>query len=161
ATPLTPLHHSWRARAFIATWLAYVGFYFCRKPWSVAKEAIETEWKWNTATTANIGAAYLIAYAIGQFTASQMATRLGPRRHVLIGMALSIGGTTAMGLMFKDPWIMGGLFFVNGIAQATGWSGCVGTMAAWFVKSERGRVMGVWSTNFTAGSLLSAWALGM
>ena len=45
---------------------------------------------------------------------------------------------------------MAGLIAVNGLAQATGWSGNVGTMASWFHKHERGKVMGVWSTNFTS-----------
>ena len=45
------------------------------------------------------------------------------------------------------------------MCQATGWSGNVGTMAGWFVKSERGKVMGLWSTNFTIGSLVSGLAM--
>jgi sugar phosphate permease len=48
---------------------------------------------------------------------------------------------------------------INGLAQATGWSGNVGTMAAWFHRKERGRVMGGWSTNFTVGSLVSTYVM--
>jgi len=48
---------------------------------------------------------------------------------------------------------------VNGLAQATGWSGNVGTMASWFHKHERGRVMGMWTTNFTVGALASGWVM--
>ena len=48
---------------------------------------------------------------------------------------------------------------MNGLAQATGWSGNVGTMANWFHKHERGRVMGVWSTNFTVGSITSGFVM--
>lgn len=36
ATSLTPAHRSWRVRVFVATWLSYVGFYFCRQPFSGA-----------------------------------------------------------------------------------------------------------------------------
>ena len=156
---LTPAHRSWRTKVFVATWLSYVGFYFCRKPFSAAKAAIQDETGWDATTLANIYAAYLIAYAIGQFVASQMGTRLGPRRNVLLGMGLSIGCTVAMGVTL-DPWLWAGLIGVNGLAQATGWSGNVGTMAGWFHKHERGRVMGLWSTNFTVGALSSAWVLG-
>lgn len=160
ATPLTAAHRAWRRRVFVATWLSYVGFYFCRKPFSLAKDAIEVQNGWERATTVgNIGAAYLIAYAIGQFLASRVGTWLGPRRNLLIGMALSIAVTVAMGVTMS-PWVMAGLVAVNGIAQATGWSGNVGTMANWFHKHERGRVMGVWSTNFTIGSLLSGFVIG-
>jgi sugar phosphate permease len=57
------------------------------------------------------------------------------------------------------PMMMAGLAAMNGIAQATGWSGNVGTMASWFHKHERGRVMGAWSTNFTVGALASGWVM--
>ena len=73
-------------------------------------------------------------------------------------MSLSVLVTVAMGATL-DWQVMAGLVAVNGLAQATGWSGNVGTMAAWFHKHERGKVMGAWATNFTVGSLLSAWTM--
>jgi sugar phosphate permease len=155
---LTREHRSWRIKIFASTWLAYVGFYFCRKPYSAAKSAIGDEYGWDATTLGNIWAAYLIAYAIGQFLASWMGTKLGPRKNVLLGMMLSVSVTLAMGIVPSIPILMG-LVAVNGLAQATGWSGNVGTMAGWFVKSERGRVMGMWSTNFTIGSLASGLAM--
>jgi OPA family sugar phosphate sensor protein UhpC-like MFS transporter len=113
---------------------------------------------WDAATLGNIWTAYLITYAMGQFLASRMGPKLGPRRNVLLGMALSIVVTLAMGI--APSWqIMAGLVAVNGIAQATGWSGNVGSMAGWFHKHERGRVMGAWSTNFTVGALVSGWVM--
>ncbi len=157
-TPLTAKHRSWRVRVFVATWLSYVGFYFCRQPFSKAKGAIGDEMHWDAGTLGNIWTAYLIAYAIGQFLASRMGPKLGPRKNVLLGMALSIGVTLAMGIAL-DWKMMAGLVAVNGLAQATGWSGNVGTMASWFHKHERGRVMGVWSTNFTVGAIASGFAM--
>jgi len=158
ATPLTAAHRTWRLKVFAATWLSYVGFYFCRKPFSAAKSAIGEDMGWSTTTLGNIWTAYLIAYAIGQFLAGYMGTRLGPRRNVLIGMALSTLVTLGMGVTLS-PAIMAGLVAINGVAQATGWSGNVGTMATWFHKHERGRVMGLWSTNFTIGALTSGWVM--
>src|SRR5690348_5167283 len=132
AQPVSSAMRSWRVKVAVATWLSYVGFYFCRKPFSVAKDAIEVQAGWEKAVTVgNVWAAYLIAYAIGQFLASRVGTWLGPRRNLLIGMALSIVVTVAMGVTLS-PWVMAGLVAVNGIAQATGWSGNVGTMANWF-----------------------------
>jgi OPA family sugar phosphate sensor protein UhpC-like MFS transporter len=158
ATLLTPAHHRWRARVFVATWLSYVGFYFCRQPFSKAKGAIAETTHWDPTTLGNIWAAYLIAYALGQFLASAMGPRLGPRRNVLLGMAVSVTVTLAMGI--APSWqVMAGLVAVNGLAQATGWSGNVGTMASWFHKHERGKVMGLWSTNFTVGALVPGWVI--
>lgn len=158
AVEISDAHRKWRIRIFTATWLSYIGFYFCRKPFSAAKSAIGAENGWDAETLGNIWAAYLLAYAIGQFVASRMGTALGPRRNVLLGMGLSILCTLAMGVTVSVP-IMAGLAAVNGLAQATGWSGNVGTMAGWFHKHERGRVMGLWSTNFTIGSLVSGWTM--
>ena len=158
ATPLTAEHRSWRTRIFLTTWLAYVGFYFCRTPFSATKADIGKEAGWGATTLGDIEAVYLISYAIGQFLASGMGTKLGPRKNVLIGMCASIAVTLTMGISLTVPMLMG-LVAVNGLAQATGWSGNVGTMANWFHKHERGRVMGVWSTNFTVGSLASSWTM--
>ncbi len=155
---LTSAHRSWRMKVFASTWLAYVGFYFCRKPFSAAKSPIGTEYGWDATTLGNIMACYLIAYAIGQFLASWMGTKLGPRKNVLLGMMLSIIATLGMGIVPSVPVLMG-LVAANGLAQATGWSGNVGTMASWFVKSERGRIMGLWSTNFSIGALVSGLAM--
>jgi MFS transporter, OPA family, glycerol-3-phosphate transporter len=158
AISLTPAHHRWRARVFVATWLSYVGFYFCRQPFSKVKGAIGETMGWDARTLGNIWLTYLIAYAIGQFLASSMGPRLGPRRNVLLGMAVSVAVTLAMGTAPAWP-VMAALAGLNGLAQATGWSGNVGTMASWFHKHERGKIMGVWSTNFTVGALVPGWTI--
>jgi sugar phosphate permease len=152
ASPLTAAHRSWRVRIFATTWLSYAGFYFCRLPFSKAKGAIGETTKWDAATLGNVWAIYLVTYALGQFLASRMGPALGPRRNVLLGMAVSVALTLAMGVTLSLP-VMVGLVAVNGLAQATGWSGNIGTMANWFHKHERGKVMGLWSTNFTAGAI--------
>ncbi len=159
STPMSAAHRSWRTKVFVATWLSYVGFYFCRKPFSAAKAAIGAQNHWSASTLGNIYAAYLIAYSIGQFLASGMGPKLGPRVNVLLGMGISIVVTIAMGVALS-PWLLAGLIAMNGLAQATGWSGNVGTMAGWFHKHERGRVMGWWSTNFTVGAIASGFVMG-
>jgi sugar phosphate permease len=160
ATPLTAAHRAWRVKVFASTYLSYVAYYFCRRPWSAAKNSILAEHAdaWTQTTIGNIYAAYLFAYALGQFLASGMGTKLGPRVNVLLGMAVSLVATLAMGVS-GDPYVLGGVMAVNGLAQATGWSGNVGTMASWFHKHERGRVIGVWSTNFNIGALVAGWTM--
>lgn len=158
ATTLLPEHRAWRTKVFIAAWLSYVGFYFCRKPFSAAKAAIGAETHWNATTLGNIWAAYLVTYALGQFVAAAMGTRFGPRKNVLAGMAISVVVTLAM-TRTLDIGMMAVLVGLNGLAQATGWSGNVGTMAGWFHKHERGRVLGAWANCFTVGALTSGWTM--
>ena len=66
--------------------------------------------------------------------------------------------TALLGITLSPP-LMRALVAVTGLAQATGWSGNVGTMAGWFHKRERGKVMGAWANCFTVGALTSGWAM--
>ena len=161
ATTTAPFR-AWRWRVFASTWLCYAGFYFCRRPFSIAKAAIGSEMHWQATDLAHIYAAYLLAYTVGQFASGAVGPRFGPRKMLLGGMALSVACSVAFGFTDSLLWFIA-LMAVNGLAQATGWSNTVGTMANWFRREERGTVMGFWATNFQAGGIasagLTAWLL--
>lgn len=145
---------AWRMRVFAATWLGYAGYYFARKPFSIVKGAMGDDLHFSATTLGNIGAAYYIAYAIGQFASGWLGSRLGPRVVLLGGMSMSIVCNAALGLEDSPASLM--VFMaLNGLAQSTGWSANVGTMVAWFAPAERGRVMGLWATNFQVGGVLA------
>lgn len=155
---LTDEHRLWRRRVFIATWLSYVGFYFCRKPFSLGKGAIGAELHFDATTLGDIGAVYLFTYALGQFLSSYLGPKTGARLLLLVGMGTSLAVSAAFGFSDTRAAFML-LMAINGFAQATGWSANVATMANWTSHPERGRIMGMWATNFQAGSLLSGLAL--
>jgi len=160
---IDPQVRQWRRRVFAATWLSYAGFYFCRKPFFIAKPALSEELGWDPATLGYIGTAYLVAYTVGQFIAGAAGNKWGPRLLLLSGMAVSILANLGFGLTNSSGTFMA-LMVINGLAQATGWSGNVGAMAPWFRRAERGTVMGVWATNYQVGGVLAntlaAWILG-
>ena len=153
-TDLTPGQKTWRVRVFAATWLAYAGLYFARKPFSIVKADLESAFGWDPSTLGQLGAAYLIAYTVGQFVSGSLGQRLGPRVVLLAGIALSIGANAAMGFTNSYGTFMV-LLALNGLAQSTGWSNNVGTMGQWFRREERGRVMGFWATNYQVGGVLA------
>lgn len=160
---MSPALKSWRTRVFIATWLSYFAYYFCRKPFYIAKPVLEAELGWTPEVLGAIGASYLIAYAIGQFTSAFFGDRIGARALVLTGMLVTALMNVAFGL--TSMWLAFAIFmFVNGLAQATGWPGNVAAMAEWFRRKERGTVMGLWATNFQAGGVaanaVAAYLLG-
>ncbi len=163
APAMPPLLRQWRWRVFAATWLCYAGYYFCRKPFYLAKGSLATELSFDATQLGTIGSAYLVAYAIGQFVSGALGDRWGPRVLLLGGMAVSVGVNIGFGLGNSFATFLG-LMVLNGLAQATGWSGTVGTMANWFHRRERGTVMGVWATNFQVGGVaantFAAWLLG-
>jgi sugar phosphate permease len=163
ASPLTPELVRWRWRIFAATWCCYAGYYFCRKPFYIVKSALGNELHFDATALGLIGSVYLVAYALGQFASGALGNRLGPRLLLLLGMSLSIAANVGFGFSNSlGSFIV--LMALNGLVQATGWSGTVGTMANWFRRSERGTVMGFWATNFQVGGVaantLAAWALG-
>ncbi len=110
---------SWQAKVFTSTWLAYAAYYFSRKPFFVAKAALEEDFGWDPTTLGSIGAAYLIAYTVGQFIAGGLGTARGPRVLLLGGMALSLVANAAMGFTDNVASFMV-LMAINGLAQATG-----------------------------------------
>lgn len=151
SAPTTLLRH-WRMRVFVATWLCYAGYYFCRRPFYVLKSQIADDLGFTTSTLGVIGALYLVSYAVAQFLAGGLGNRFGPRLMLLSGMAVSMAANVGFGVASSSTAFFL-LMTVNGAAQATGWSAGVGTMACWFNRQERGRVMGVWATNFQAGGV--------
>jgi sugar phosphate permease len=152
--PATDLLRHWRMRVFAATWLCYAGYYFGRRPWYVAKSAIGRDLGFDAATLGAVGALYLVAYAVAQFAAGAAGARFGPRVLLLGGMAASVVANVGFGTSSASLAFFA-LMALNGVAQATGWSATVGTMAAWFNRQERGAVMGWWTTNFQVGGVVA------
>ncbi|OZC51589.1 MFS transporter [Rhodococcus sp. WWJCD1] len=156
-------YERWRFQIFAVTWIAYAGFYFTRQAFSVAKLGILEDPVLSTtltkSTLANLDAVYLSAYAFGQFVWGSVSDRYGPRIVVLGGLAISAVATLFMGLLPALVFLLP-LMIVQGLSQSTGWSGTLKNMSQFFSIGERGRVLGLWSTNYAFGGLVAAPVLG-
>ncbi|WP_417615838.1 MFS transporter [Oceanisphaera sp.] len=152
-----PKFERWRWQIFAITWLAYASFYFTRKAFSVAKIGIEEDATFDLTKEmmANIDASYLIAYAIGQFMWGMLADRFGTRAVLLGGLVASVVAAVAMGL-FHGAAIFLIFVFIQGLAQSTGWSSLCKNVGNFFSRTERGRVMGLWCTNYAFGGLVAS-----
>jgi sugar phosphate permease len=144
----------WRILVFISTWLSYVGLYFCRKPFYIVKPTFTEKLGIDANALADIGTVYLATYTVGQFLAGAVGSWTGARRMVLAGMTVSIGCNVLFGAA-ASYWVLLVFMGINGLAQATGWSGNVGTMAQWTTRTERGTIMGLWATCYLAGGILA------
>ena len=151
--PLSPGQVGWRWRILIASYLAYGGFYLTRKVFTICKTTIAKDLGWQLGDTAHIWTAFLVAYMLGMFLNSFIGRRWGPRVLLLGGLGLSMGCNVIFGFANSFPTFIGFMFF-NGLVQACGWPGTVGTVAEWLRPAERGRIMGVWSTNYLFGNML-------
>lgn len=139
---------------FGLTWLSYASYYLTRKNYSIAKARIQEAYGISADQLGTIGSAYSAAYAVGQLFWGSVADRLGPRRVVGAGMLATAACSVAFGAS-TTFWAFVALWTLNGFAQATGWSPNVKAMTGWFADAKRGRIMGVWTTNYTIGSFVA------
>jgi len=153
----------WRWQIFAVTWLAYAGFYFVRQAFSVAKLGILDDPLTRGVLTEHVlgvlDAVYLLAYAVGQFLWGMWADRFGPRVVVAGGMAGAVLASVAMGAS-SALLVFGAAMVVQGLAQSAGWAPLCKNMSSFFSVRERGRVLGVWSTNYAFGGLVAPPFLG-
>ncbi|MEU7483880.1 MFS transporter [Streptomyces sp. NPDC042319] len=153
----------WRRQIFAVTWIAYAGFYFVRQAFSVAKLGILDDPLVNGVLTEQVlgvlDAVYLAAYAAGQFLWGMWADRFGPRVVVAGGMVGAVVAACAMGLS-SAVLVFGGAMVVQGLAQSAGWAPLCKNMGSFFPVRERGRVLGVWSSNYAFGGLAAPPFLG-
>ena len=148
-----PRYERWRWTTFGVTWLIYAGFYFTRQAFGVAKVGLQADPRvsLDREKLGLIDSAYLATYMVGQFVFGALGDRFGPRRILLVGMALSIAAAVASGLC--TTFVAFVTFAVlQGVGQATGWSNTAKVMSSWFSLRERGRVIGWWCTHYTVGS---------
>jgi sugar phosphate permease len=144
---------AWRWRVLTATYMGYAGYYLTRRVFTIAKPTLHQDFGWDYQMIGHIWTAYLIAYMIGQFLNSYLGRKWGPRTILLGGLAISMACNIAFGI--ANSYAMFLVFMiVNGLVQASGWPGVVGSVSKWLRASERGFVMGIWSTSYQLGSIL-------
>ena len=142
----------WRYRIFAVSWLAYGGFYLCRKNFSIAMPLLNEDLGFTKDHFAMVLFLYSLFYAMGQFYNGFLSDKFGPRLIVGIGLFLSVAANIFMGFG-ATLLIFGLLLCINGTGQSTGWSGTVKNMAPWFRRQERGVVMSWWSTCYVVGAI--------
>lgn len=143
----------WRWRVLAATYVGYAGYYLTRKVFTLVKTSLQDDFGWDLQQVAHIWTAFLVAYMLGQFLNSFLGRRWGPRVILLGGLGVSIGCSVVFGFANNYPTFLV-FMFINGLVQATGWPGVVGSVAEWLRGTERGFFMGLWSTSYQLGSVL-------
>lgn len=141
-------------RTFALTWLSYASYYLTRKNLSVTKSRLHDGLGVSTTELGIIDTAYLASYALGQFINGALGDRIGSRRLIALGMLGSAAMALGFGLSSSVPLFLL-CFALNGAMQSTGWPGNVKAMQPFFPSGTRGRVMGLWTTNYQAGGLIA------
>ena len=144
----------WQIKIFSATWLAYVGYYFTRKAFYVVKSPLADSLNFTALDLAHLGTAYLVFYMVGQYSSAFFGRKLGPKLLLLLGMGISLICNFVFGIS-NSFWTIFLFLSLNGLAQGTGWPGCIGSLAFWFKREKRGTILGFWSTCYQVGSVIS------
>lgn len=144
-----------RYAAWGLTWIAYASYYLGRKGFSVVKSTLRHSLGVSERALGLIDTFYLAAYALGLFFSGYVGDRVGARRLIAGGMALSALCCFAFGAMDAAFWF-GVLFFLNGLAQSTGWPGTTRAMAEWTTPQNRGTAMAFWATCYQVGSIVAS-----
>ena len=152
--PLRPSQRAWRLRIFAITWLAYAGFYLCRKNLSVVMPLMATDLGYSNLQLAHVFFGFSLLYALGQFGFGFLADRFGSRMIVGFGLLLAVASNALMGWA-PSLALFTLLACLNGAGQSAGWPGLVKNMGAWFHPRERGIVMAWWTTNYVVGGLVA------
>lgn len=138
-------------RTFCLTWLAYCGYYLCRKNFSVLMPYLKSEQGYSTDSLAQVLFFYSLAYAGGQFLMGSLADRYGARIVVTAGAFVSA---------LASAWTATGTFLavsqgINGVAQASGWPGVIKMSRDWFPSANRAVIMAWWGTHLVVGGFLA------
>jgi len=159
-TVLSHDQRMWRFRILVSTYMAYAGYYLCRKVFTICKTTLAAELDVGLDQIAHIWTAYLVAYMLGQFISSFVGRKWGPRVLLLGGLGISILINIVFGFA-NSYWTFLSFMFFNGLVQASGWPGAVGGVAEWLRNRERGTIMGIWSTSYLVGNLVVKYLGGL
>ncbi len=98
-------------------------------------------------------AAYPVGTLVGALPGGVLATRLGVRRAVVLGLAVMSGATLVFGFDTSSA-VLDGARFVQGVAGACTWAGSLAWLAAAAPVERRGRVLGVAFAAALGGALV-------
>jgi len=143
----------WQTRIFVLTWTAYAAFYLCRKNFAVAMPLLADSFGFSRTDFARILFCDSLAYCLAQFGFGFLADRIGARRTVTLGFAITAAAAWLMAGA-SSVWAFACLGALNGLGQAAGWPGLVKNVSPWFSPRVRGVVMSWWSTNYMVGGFL-------
>ena len=150
----------WTGRIFVAAWIGYAGFYFCRKNISWTPLPATSHQGWMNGL-ADLLMVFSAGYMIGQIVGGWTADGFGARRTLLFGGLLSLSATAL--LIGNGPVaVMMFLQMMNGFGQGFGWPAVMKLFSMWLPRNQFAVGVAWWSTSYALGSFLAtAFATGL
>ena len=143
-----------QTRTLAVMFFTYLSIYFVRKPLSVVKAPMQDALGLSTGAIAGIDSAFLGLYALGQLVLPSLGDRLGAKKMLVVGYALSVVSVASFAFA-TTPGPLAFAWGVNGVAQSLAYPLHVKVLSPWFSPTQRGTAMGLWATSQQVGGVLS------
>lgn len=142
-----------------ALYPAYASFYLCRANVDASLPLLSAAYGYDKESLGRLASLAILCYALGKVLLGPLGDIIGGRRLLAISIAgsvvasLGFGGSTSLLLL---------TFFagLNRCLQAGGWVGVVQVASRELAPAERGSLMGLMSTSFEVGNVLSLLLCG-
>ncbi|TRY49749.1 Sugar phosphate permease [Cryptosporidium tyzzeri] len=139
---------------FFLAYLSYLVLYSTRKPFSVVKLQIQEDLSLSTSVLGWIDTTFLGSYAFGQLIIPTMFENFKVNEYICISFICSAITSLIFGISYSSTSLLLSWFF-NGLFHAGVYPMLVKYLIACFGVSERGRILGVWTTSQQVGAMAS------
>lgn len=139
---------------FFLAYLSYLVLYSTRKPFSVVKLQIQEDLSLSTSVLGWIDTTFLGSYAFGQLIIPTMFETFKVNEYICVSFICSAITSLIFGIS-KSPYSFLLCWFFNGLFHAGVYPMLVKYLIACFGVSERGRILGVWTTSQQVGAIVS------
>jgi sugar phosphate permease len=139
--------------------VAYAAFFLCRSNVDAALPLLSRAYGYDKVELGRLAATAVLAYGVGKLVLGAAGDFIGGRSLILIALAGSVAASLALG-MSTGLVLLTAFAAANRFFQSGGWVGVVGVSSRWFPEERHGGFMGVVSTSYEAGSVLSLLLCG-
>ncbi|KAF7458292.1 zinc finger protein 36 family 3 protein [Cryptosporidium felis] len=141
-------------KKFILAYTSYLVLYSTRKPFSVVKLQIQEDLSLSTSVLGWIDTTFLGSYAFGQLVIPTLFESVKINEYICLSFICSAVASLAFGLS-GGPASLLLIWLFNGLFHAGVYPMLVKYLIICFGASERGRILGVWTTSQQLGAMVS------
>ena len=154
----------------IITYVACASFHASREAYVAVKGDFQRRLHFPTQLLGILDTTFLVTYGVGLLFSGSVGARYGNKNAAIVGLAgtaavIAIFGALSEGWLCPlpcdetDAWTQGVALYVplwalNGLVQSLGFPNLVAVTSGWVDPSQRGLVLGLWSTTGAAGDIV-------
>lgn len=170
-------YNYWQWRTIIILMIGYALFYFCRKNFSIAMPALESELGLKKSQLGLFLTLNGVIYGISRFINGILADKFSRKKLMALGLLLSAVVNIILGFIpqmnglfgFLDVqgkatltliYFIGSIWLINGYIQGMGYPPCASLMAHWIKPSELATKQSIWNSSHSIGAGAVALLIG-